>query len=157
MVKNPPVSAGYTRASGLILGLGRSPGAGNGNLLQYSCLGHPMDRGSWRATVHGVAKSQTQLKELSTHGHTWSPGDSSCAWLTFWSPQHGILPIVGTASVSLNVCRLIRMRLSFWAWITIHISGLLPQACFRYSVSGLFPVIPLLFCSLFSPARLVVI
>ena len=40
-------------------GLGRSPGEGNGNQLQYSCLGNPMDRGAWWAAVHGVAKSQT--------------------------------------------------------------------------------------------------
>ena len=47
---------------GLILGLGRSPGEGNGHLLQYSCLGNSMDRGDWWATVHGVSKSQTCLK-----------------------------------------------------------------------------------------------
>ena len=41
-----------------IPGSGRSPGEGNGNLLQYSCLGNPVDRGTWKATVHGVAKSQ---------------------------------------------------------------------------------------------------
>ena len=41
---------------GFIPGLGRSPGEGNGNLLQYSCLGNPMDRGAWQATVHGAAK-----------------------------------------------------------------------------------------------------
>ena len=41
---------------GLILGLGRSPGEGNGNPLQYSCLQNPMDRGAWRATVHGVTR-----------------------------------------------------------------------------------------------------
>ena len=41
---------------GSIPGLGRSPGEGNGNLLQYSCLGNPMNRGAWWATVHGVAK-----------------------------------------------------------------------------------------------------
>ena len=46
---------------GSIPGLGRSPGEGNGNSLQYSCLGNPMDRGAWWATVHGVAKSRTQL------------------------------------------------------------------------------------------------
>ena len=46
---------------GLIPGVGRSPGKGNGNPLQYSCLGNPMDRGAWWATVHGVAKSRTQL------------------------------------------------------------------------------------------------
>ena len=47
----------------LILGLGRSPGGGNGNLLQYSCLENPMDRGAWQTTVHGVAKNQTQLSD----------------------------------------------------------------------------------------------
>ena len=48
---------------GSILGLGRSPGKGNGNPLQYSCLENPTDRGAWRATVHGVAKSRTQLSD----------------------------------------------------------------------------------------------
>ena len=48
---------------GSILGLGRSPGGGQGNPLQYSCLENPMDRGAWRPTVHGVAKSQAQLSE----------------------------------------------------------------------------------------------
>ena len=47
-----------------ILGLRRSAGEGNGNPLQYSCLGNPMDRGTWWTTVHGVAKSQTQLSML---------------------------------------------------------------------------------------------
>ena len=47
---------------GSISGLGRAPGDGNGNPLQYSCLGNPMDRGAWRATVHRVAKSWTPLK-----------------------------------------------------------------------------------------------
>ena len=46
---------------GSIPGLRKSPGEGNGNLLQYSCLGNPMDRGAWWATVHGVAKSQALL------------------------------------------------------------------------------------------------
>ena len=58
VVKNPPANAGDI---GPIPGSGRSPGERNGNLLQYSCLGNPMDRGAWRATVLGVAKSQTQL------------------------------------------------------------------------------------------------
>ena len=82
MVKNPPANAGDTGvlpgqsfagnsgskksicnagAPGLILGLGRTPGEGNGNPLQYSCLVNSMDRGAWWAAVHGVAKSQTQL------------------------------------------------------------------------------------------------
>ena len=52
--KNPPASEGD---AGSIPGSGRSPGGGNGNSLQYSCLGNPMDRGAWLATVHGVLKS----------------------------------------------------------------------------------------------------
>ena len=52
-VKNPLANA---EDAGLIPRLGRSPGEGNGNLLQYSCLGNPMDRGAWQATAHGVAK-----------------------------------------------------------------------------------------------------
>ena len=64
MVKYPPANAGLV---GLIPGLGRSPGEGNGYPLQYSCLENPMDRGAWQATVHGIAKSGTQLKQLSMH------------------------------------------------------------------------------------------
>ena len=55
-----------------IPGLGRSPGGGQGNPLQYSCLESPMDRGAWRARVHGVIQSQTQLKQLSMHVHSLS-------------------------------------------------------------------------------------
>ena len=58
VAKNPPANADV----GSIPGSGRSPGEGNGNPLQYSCLENPIDRGAWRAIVHGVAKSQTQLK-----------------------------------------------------------------------------------------------
>ena len=57
-VKNLPASAGDV---GLIPGSGRPPGEGNGNLLQYSCLGNPVARGAWWATVHGVAQSWTGL------------------------------------------------------------------------------------------------
>ena len=53
--------AGNSGNLGLIPGLGRSPGGGHGNPLQYSCLENPMDRGTWWAAVHGVTKSQTQL------------------------------------------------------------------------------------------------
>ena len=59
VVKNPPANAGGVRDLDLIPGSGRTPGEGNGNLLQYSCLKNPMDRGAWRTTVHGVTKSQT--------------------------------------------------------------------------------------------------
>ena len=61
VVKNPPTNAGDTGDMRLIPGSARSPEEGNGNLLQYSCLGNLMDRGAWWATVHGVTKSQTQL------------------------------------------------------------------------------------------------
>ena len=61
MVKNPPANAGDIRDAGSVPGWGRSPAGGNGNQLQYSCLRNPMDGGAWWATVHGVAKSQTQL------------------------------------------------------------------------------------------------
>ena len=61
LVKNLPANAGDLRDMDSIPGWGRSPGGGHGNLLQYYCLGSPMDRGAWRAIVHGVAKSQTRL------------------------------------------------------------------------------------------------
>ena len=53
---------------GLIPGQGRSPEKGNGNPLQYSCLGNPMNRAAQRTTVHGVTKSQTRLDDLTTTG-----------------------------------------------------------------------------------------
>ena len=62
VVKNPPASAGDAGDVDLIPGSERSFGEGNGNPLQYSCLENPIDRGAWRATVHGVAKNQTCLK-----------------------------------------------------------------------------------------------
>ena len=58
VIKNLPANAGDIRDASLIPGSGISLGEGNGNPLQYSCLGNPMDRGAWQAIVHGVAKSQ---------------------------------------------------------------------------------------------------
>ena len=60
VVKNPPVGAGDTRDTALILGLGRTLGVGNDSPLQYSCLENYVDRGIWQATVHGVTKSWTR-------------------------------------------------------------------------------------------------
>ena len=65
VIKNPPANAGDIKHVGLTPGLGKSPGGGHGNSLQYSCLENPMDRGAWWAIFHRVAKSQTQLKQLS--------------------------------------------------------------------------------------------
>ena len=62
VVKNPPVNAGDVRDAGSVPELGRSPGGGHGNPLQYSCLENPMDRGAWWAAVHRATKSQAQLK-----------------------------------------------------------------------------------------------
>ena len=67
MVKKSPVIAGDR---GSIPWSGRSPGEGNGNPLQHSCLENPMDGGAWQATVHGVTKSQTRLSDSHTHTHT---------------------------------------------------------------------------------------
>ena len=68
MAKNSPANAEDTRDTGLIPGLGRSPGGGHGNPLQYFCLENPMDREAWQATVHRVTKKWTRIKQLSmTH------------------------------------------------------------------------------------------
>ena len=63
VVKNLPANAEDIKDSGSIPGLGRSPGGGHGNPLQYSCLEIPMDRGAWRAIVHGIAKGWIQLSD----------------------------------------------------------------------------------------------
>ena len=63
VVKNLPASAGDLKDIGFIPRLGRYPGGKHGNPLQYSCLENLMDRGAWQATVHGVTKSQTRLKQ----------------------------------------------------------------------------------------------
>ena len=60
-VKNPSANAGDVRDTGSVPGLGRSPGGGNGNPLQYPGLENPMDRGPWQVTVHGFSKSQIRL------------------------------------------------------------------------------------------------
>ena len=59
VVQNPLINAGDMREASSIPELGRSPGGGHGNPLQYSCLENPMDRGTWQATVHKVAESRT--------------------------------------------------------------------------------------------------
>ena len=62
VVRNPPANAADVRDAGSIPGLGRSPGGGHGNPLQYSCLENSMDGGAWRVMVHRVTNSQTWLK-----------------------------------------------------------------------------------------------
>ena len=78
VVKSPPANAGN---SGSIPGLGRSPGEGSGNPLQYSCLGNPMDGGAWQATIHGVTEEcWTQLSAQTTHGGHYHHYKDSCSY-----------------------------------------------------------------------------
>ena len=89
MVKNPPANAEDARDEGSVPGSGGSPGGGHGNPLQYCCLGNPMDRGAWRAAVHGIAKSWTPLRtHTHTHTHTHTrlnQGEQSMS--RNWGPQ----------------------------------------------------------------------
>ena len=68
VVKNVSANAGDAREIGFIPGLGRSPGGGHGNPLQYSCLENPMDRGAWQAAVHGVRRVGQDLACTCGHG-----------------------------------------------------------------------------------------
>ena len=71
MVKNLPAMEEDSGNSGFISGSGRSPGGGNGNPVQCSCLENPKDRRVWQTTAHAVAKSQTQLNtQIHRHTHT---------------------------------------------------------------------------------------
>ena len=79
MVKNPPANAGDTGS--IPQGSGRSPGEGNGNPLQYSCLENPMDRGAWRATVHGVTKESDTTLQL--HNKSCIPCTCSAGALVY--------------------------------------------------------------------------
>ena len=76
MVKNPPANA---EDMGSTPGLGRSPGEGNGNPLQYSCLGNPMDRRVWWATVHGVTKGSGKTEGLNNNREVWRKLSTSTA------------------------------------------------------------------------------
>ena len=103
VVKYTPVKAGDTRDTGLIPGLGRSPGEGNGSPLQFSCLENLIVRGAWQATVNGVTKSQTWLKWLSTHScflgrETWV---NSERWWGTGNP--GVLLSMGSQRVRHNL------------------------------------------------------
>ena len=110
VVKNPPANGRDTRDMSSIPGLGRSPGGGHGNPLQYSCLENPMDRGAWRATVHGVTKSLTWLKWLSTHTHALNTSGCSLNWCfqalpLLWGPGSNVQPLLGCLITPSNLIR----------------------------------------------------
>ena len=83
VVKNPAANAGDVTDAGSIPGLGSSPAGGQGTPLQYSYLENPIDRGTWLATVHRIAKSWTRLKQFSTHTHHWKSGHFESETLSF--------------------------------------------------------------------------
>ena len=96
VVKNSPTNAGDARDSGLVSGLGRSPGGGHGIPLQYSCLRSPMDRRACWATAHGVAKGQTRLKRLSMHARDLHPRVASMSSQAMWNCFQGFLAVSGS-------------------------------------------------------------
>ena len=116
-VRNPPADAGDVRDTGSIPGLGRFPGGGNGNPLQYPCLENPMDRGAWRATVHGIAKRLSMVvygvNNLSNHewegddrgwdGWMASPTRWTWVWVNsrswWWMGRPGVLRFTGSQRV----------------------------------------------------------
>ena len=89
--KESAYNAGEAVDSGLIPGSGRSPGGGNGNPLQYSCLGNSMDRGAWWATVPGVTQSWIWLKQLSMHANRFRDTN----WL-IWGSTHSVSGELGS-------------------------------------------------------------
>ena len=106
LVKNPPAMQEITcndRDLCSIPGSGRSPGEGNGNPLQYPCLGNLMDRGAWRATLHGVTRVRHDGTKPPNHPHVISPV-ICVATLRIFRGFHGhqMLPC---PSASLHVCR----------------------------------------------------
>ena len=110
MVKNLPASAGDLRDVGLIPGSGRSPGGGRGHPLHYSCLENPMDRRAWRAMVHRVAQSWTQLRQLGMRAHCLC----NRAFIYLDAPVSGdsSLAVPPLGHVVMNQCKVIILKRS---------------------------------------------
>ena len=130
VVKNPPANAGDARDVGLTLGLGRSPGGGNGTPLHYSCLKNPTNRGAWQATVQQVAKSWTWTSNwacvccgsvMSNFATQWTATQQ--ASLTF-AVSRSLLKLMSNESV-MPSNRLILCRLRMPAWWHYQSAGLL--------------------------------
>ena len=131
VVKNLPANTGE-RVS--IPGLGRSPGEGNGNPLQYSCLGKPIDRGAWWAIVRGVAKSQTGLRTYSLRLSWKVTILHVCAQLcpTFYDPVACCLP--GSSVHGIFQARILQ-------WVTISFSRRSCQPRDRTQVSRIAEIL----------------
>ena len=111
VVKNPPANAGDLRDIGLIPGQGRSPGGGHGNPLQYCCMENPVDRGAWRAEIHGVTQSQTKLKQFSKGQHMIAFG--IMYYHCLYTPLHNkIFYLLVTCSWD-TICILVAIPYSF--------------------------------------------
>ena len=104
--KESACNAGYP---GLIPGSGRSPGEGNGNPLQYSCLENLMDRGAWQATVHGDAKKESNMTEQLTLSNT-------CYLLSFWWWPFWLHEVVSCCGLDLHFTD------NQWCWVSFHVS-----------------------------------
>ena len=102
MVKNLPANAGDVRDVGLVPGSGRSPGGGRGNPFRYSCLENAMDRRAWPATVHRVAQSRTQMKQLSTHVH--------CLYNRIYLSGDSCIAVPPLDHVVMNQCKVIILK-----------------------------------------------
>ena len=98
MVENLPANAGDARDAGSILESGRSPGVGNGNLLQYSCLENPMDREARSVAVHGVAKVRHDLTTLLFLGLPWWLSGKESACNVEAAGDSGLIPELRSAS-----------------------------------------------------------
>ena len=112
VVKNPPASAGGTRDTGSIPGSGRSPGGQDGNPLQYSCLENLMDRGTWWATVHGVAKS---WRQLNTHTHL-SEDNADILCFTFIIFKGDLMSFIGEGNGNPLQCSCLENPMDGEAW-----------------------------------------
>ena len=98
LVKNLPANAGDIRATVSILRLGRSPGGGHGNQLQYFCLENPMDRGAWWAIVHELTKELDMTEQLSMHAHAHFDFSSQKLRNDLW-----LLPLSHSAFIEWNI------------------------------------------------------
>ena len=149
VVKNPPANTGDTREEGLIPGLGRSPGGGQGNPLQGSCLENAMDRGAWRAAVHGVTKSRTWLKYL---GQTHKSCDLMNVW-NFTLLLTLLLKVVPKRplTVVISIYKVWVVSFSFLTWVACALHFFpLDQSCTVLSFSLTFPREKLLALLIFS-------